>query len=144
EGFVWPSHVAVAQNGDVYVSYHGDTCGAATAQTFILRDSGGGAQFQAGAGFQKSSFASAVSCNERDISAAIPNANFWMQGANQGFVVPDPIRPGNVYVFVNDDPNDNFTTGDAGEIKMARSTDYGQTWALSTVSHAPAGTLQVY
>jgi hypothetical protein len=146
EGFVWPSHIAVAQNGDVYVTYHGDTCGAATAQMFVLRDSSGGAQLQAGTGFQKSSFAAAVSCNQRDISAAIPQAQFWMQGANQGFVIPDPIRPGNVYVVVNDDPQDNFgaTTGDHADVRLARSTDYGQTWTLATVSHAPAGTLQVY
>ncbi len=144
EGFVWPTHVAVAPNGDLYATYHGDTCGAATARMFVLRDSNGGAQFQAGTGFQKTSFASAVSCNVRSASTAIANANFWMQGANQGFVIPDPIRPGNVYVVANDDPNDNFTTGDAGEVRFARSTDYGQTWALSTASHAPAGTLQVY
>jgi hypothetical protein len=146
EGFVWPSHIAVAQNGDVYVTYHGDTCGAATAQMFVLRDSTGGAQLQAGTGFQKSSFAAAVSCNRRDISTSIPNAQFWMQGANQGFVILDPVRPGHVYVVVNDDPQDNFgaTTGDHADVKLARSIDYGQTWALSTVSHAPAGTLQVF
>jgi len=146
EGFVWPSHVAVAPNGDVYVTYHGDTCGAATAQMFVLRDSGGGAQLQAGTGFQKTSFAAAVSCNRRDVSASIPNAQFWMQGANQGFVIPDPIRPGNIYVVVNDDPQDNFTatTGDHADVKLARSTDNGNTWTLSTVSHAPPGTLQVF
>lgn len=150
EGFVWPSHIAVAQNGDVYITYHSDTCGAATAPMFVLRDSNGGAQFQAGTGFQKTSFASGVSCNQRDISTGIPNASFWMQGANQGFVIPDPVRPGNVYVVVNDDPNDNLTTGDGADVKLARSTDYGQTWTLSTISHAPAaqpgtaGTLQVF
>jgi hypothetical protein len=146
EGFVWPAHIAVAPNGEVYSSYHGDTCGAATAQMFVLRDSSGGAQFQAGTGFQKTSFASAVSCNERDISTAIPNAQFWMQGANQGFVIPDPVRPGNVYVVVDDDPQDNFaaTTGDHANVRLARSTDFGNTWTVNTVSHAPAGTLQVY
>ena len=150
EGFVWPSHIAVAQNGDVYITYHSDTCNGATPPMFVLRDSSGGAQFQAGTGFQKTSFVSGVSCNQRNLSTAIPNADFWMQGANQGFVIPDPVRPGNVYVVVDDDPNDNFTTGDAAEVKLARSTDFGQTWTVSTISHAPpaqpgtAGTLQVY
>lgn len=144
ENFVWPTHIAVAPNGDLYITYHGDTCGAATAPMFVLRDSNGGAQFQAGTGFQKTSFAAAVSCNVRSASTAIANANFWMQGANQGFVIPDPIRPGNVYVVVNDDPDDNFTAGDGGEIRLARSTDNGQTWTLGTVSHAPAGTLQAF
>ena len=150
EGFVWPSHIAVAQNGDVYITYHGDTCNSATPSMFVLRDSFGGAQLQAGNGFQKTSFVAGVSCNQRNLSTAIPNASFWMQGANQGFVIPDPVRPGNVYVVVNDDPNDNFTTGDAAEVKLARSTDFGQNWTVSTISHVPpaqpgtAGTLQVY
>jgi len=145
EGNVWPSHVAAAPNGDVYITYHGDTCGSATAQMFVLRDSAGGAQFQAGVGFQKTSFTAAVTCNyQGDATTAVPTTQFWMQGANQGFVIPDPIRPGQIYVVVNDDPNADFTSGDAGDIKLARSIDYGQTWSLSTVSHAPAGTLQVY
>ena len=67
-----------------------------------------------------------------------------MQGANQGFVIPDPIRPGNVYVVANDDPNDDFTSGDGGDVILARSTDNGLNWSVSTVSHAPVGTLQGY
>jgi len=47
EGFTWPSHVAVAQNGDVYVAYHSDTCGGAGASMFVLRDSTGGANLAA-------------------------------------------------------------------------------------------------
>lgn len=146
EGFVWPSHIAVAPNGDVYITYHGDTCGAATAQMFVLRDTAGGAQFQAGGtGFQKTSFTSAVTCNVQSAANPVPNAVFWMQGANQGFVIPDPIRPNQVYVVVNDDPNDNFaSTDDAGDIKLARSTDNGLTWSVNTISHGPVGTLQVY
>jgi hypothetical protein len=153
EGFVWPSHIAAAQNGDVYVTYHTHTCEAgteATARMNVLRDSNGGAQLQAGTGFQTSWFQVAVSCNRRSVSTGIANANFWMQGANQGFVIPDPVRPGNVYVVANDDPNDNFTTGDGADVVLARSTDYGQTWSIKTVSHEPAaqpgtaGSLQVY
>jgi hypothetical protein len=144
EGFVWPSHIATAPNGDVYVTYHGDTCGSATAQMFVLRDTGGGAQFQAATGFQKTSFTSAVTCNVQSGGGTVPNTAFWMQGANQGFVIPDTIRPGQVYVVVNDDPNNDFTTGDGGDVKLARSTDDGLTWSVGTISHGPVGTLQVY
>ena len=145
EGFVWPAHVAVAPNGDVYATYHSDTCGSATAQMFVLRDTNGGAQFQAAAGFQKTSFTSAVTCNVQSAGAsAIPNTNFWMQGANQGFVIPDPIRTGQIYVVANDDPNDDFTTGDGADVIVARSTDNGLTWNVSTVSHGPVGTVQAY
>ena len=144
EGFVWPSHIAVAPNGDVYITYHGDTCGAAGAQMFVLRDTAGGAQFQAGTGFQKTSFSAAVTCNVQSGGSAVPNTNFWMQGANQGFVVPDSTRPGQIYVIANDDPNNDFTTGDGGDVILARSVDNGLTWSVSTISHGPVGTLQVY
>jgi hypothetical protein len=144
EGFVWPSHVAVAPNGDVYVAYHGDTCGSATASIFVLRDSTGGANLAAGTAVQKSSFQSAVTCNVQTSSTAIPGVAFWMQGANAPYVIPDPVRPGNIYVIANDDPDDNFSSGDPGDAIIARSTDYGNTWTKQTVSHGPAGTLQVY
>ena len=145
EGFVWPSHIAVAPNGDVYATYHSDTCGSATAPMFVLRDTNGGAQFQAGAGFQKTSFTAAVTCNVQSAGAtAIPNTTFWMQGANQGFVIPDPVRTGYVYVVANHDPNDDFTSGDGGDIVLARSFDNGLNWTVSTISHGPVGTLQAY
>lgn len=143
EGFVWPSHVAVAPNGDVYAGYHSDTCGSPTASMFILRDSSGGANLAAGTAVQKTSFQSATTCNVQNPGPGIPNTDFWMQGAQQPWIVPDPIRPGNVYVVANDDPDDNFTTGDPGDIILERSTDNGNTWSRSTISHAPANTLQL-
>ncbi len=142
EGFVWPAHNAVARNGDLYLGYHSDTCGATNASMFILRDSSGGANLAAGTPVQKSSFASAVTCNVQT-GSPIANTDFWMQGAMQPFILADPVRPGNVYVIANDDTDDNFTTGDPGDIVMARSTDNGLTWTKSTISHAPANTLQV-
>ena len=145
EGFVWPSHIAVAPNGDVYATYHSDTCGSATAPMFVLRDTNGGAQFQAAAGFQKTSFTAAVTCNVQSAGpSAIPNTTFWMQGANQGFVMADPIRTGYIYVVANHDPNDDFTSGDGGDVILARSTDNGLNWTVSTISHGPVGTLQAY
>jgi len=144
EGFVWPAHINVAPNGDVYATYHADTCDSDTGPMYVLRDTNGGAQFQAGSGFQKTSFDAAVTCNVQSGGDAIPNTTFWMQGANQGFVIPDPIRPGYIYVVANDDPDDDFTTGDGGDIIVARSTDNGLNWTASTVSHGPVGTLQAY
>src|SRR6266542_429117 len=145
EGFVWPAHIAVAPNGDVYVTYHSDTCNSATAQMYVLRDTAGGTQFQAAAGFQKTSFTSAVTCNVQSAGAsAIPNTDFWMQGANQGFVIPDPVRPGQIYVVANDDPNNDFTSGDGADVILARSTDSGLNWSVSTISHGPISTVQAY
>jgi Bacterial Ig-like domain/Bacterial pre-peptidase C-terminal domain len=144
ESFVWPSHVAVAPNGDVYASYHSDTCGAATAAMFVLRDSSGGNNLATGAPVQKTSFQSAVTCNVQTAAGAVPQTDFWMQGALAPYVIPDPDRPGALYVIANDDPNNAFGSGDDGDVVLARSTDFGNTWALSTISHAPAGSLQVF
>jgi hypothetical protein len=144
EGFVWPSHVAVAPNGDVYVAYHGDTCGSAAANVFVLRDSSGGINLSSGTAVQKTSFQSAVTCNVQGGAGAIPRTHFWMQGALAPYILPDPIRPGNVYVIANDNPGNDFTTGDAGDVILARSTNYGNTWNITTISHAPTGTLQVF
>ncbi len=144
EGFVWPSHITTAPNGDVYASYHGDTCGAATASIFVLRDTTGGANLANGTAVQKSSFASSVTCNQKNLAGSVPQAQFWMQGANAPYVIADPVRPGNVYVISNDDPNDNFGNGDDGDVVLHRSTDNGLTWTASRIDHAPAGSLQVY
>jgi hypothetical protein len=146
ENFVWPSHVAVAPNGDVYASYHADTCGAATASIFVIRDSTGGANLAANPPVigPKSSFQAAVTCNRQDQMGTVPQTDFWMQGAVAPYVLPDPVRPGTLYVVANDDPNNSFGNGDDGDVVLARSTDYGNTWTLSTVSHAPAGTLQAF
>ena len=144
EGFVWPSHIATAPNGDIYIGYHSDTCNAATAPMFILRDSSGGVDLAGATAVQKTSFPAAVTCNRQSQPGAVPNTDFWMQGAMQPFILPDPLRPGNIYVIANDDPNNDFTTGDAGDVILARSVDYGNTWSLTTISHAPNRTLQAF
>ena len=145
EGFVWPSHVETAPNGDVYVGYHTDTCGSPTATIEILRDTTGGADLIAGNPVQKTSFASAVTCNVQtgNPPTAIPQTDFWMQGANGPYIVADPIRPGQIYVVANDDPDNDFSAGDPGDVVVARSTNDGQTWTVNTVSKSPVGTLQV-
>ena len=144
EGFVWPSHVAAAPNGDVYVSYHTDTCNSPTADMVVLRDGSGGTNLAAGVIEQKSSFKAAVTCNVQSGAGTVPNTMFWMQGANAPYVIPDPLRPGRIFVIANDDPNNDFSTGDGGDVILATSTDYGQSWSLKTISHAPYGSLQTY
>jgi hypothetical protein len=147
EGFVWPSHVAVAPDGDLYAAYHGDTCGSPLASMFVLRDTTGGARLAAGAPVQKSSFRSAITCNVQDLKdlpRSIPQTDFWMQGASAPYVLPDPQVPGRIYVVANDDPNNLFGNGDDGDVVLARSTDFGRTWSVSTISQGPAGSLQAF
>jgi len=150
EGFRHQAHVAVAPNGDVYLAYHTDTCGAATAGRIrVIRDSTGGANLANGtitqANYAFGAGAAAVTCNRQPQAGAIPNADFLMQGSAVGYVVPDPVRPGNIYVITNDDPNNAYANGDDGDVVLARSTDNGQTWAAPVkVDHGPTGTLQAF
>jgi len=144
EGFVWPADVSVGPAGDVYVGYHAFTCTAADlGRTFVLRSTNGGQSFpQKTLAFDPGE--SAITCNVQDQPGNIPNTDFWMQGANQPYVLPDPIRPGRVYVISNDDPNNVYGNGDDADIVIATSTDFGQTWMNGTVNVGPAGNLEVY
>jgi hypothetical protein len=149
EGFVWPSHAAVGSNGDVYLAYHTDTCGAANSGTIqLLRDGTGGAAFAAGAVPQRSAAFTAgeatVTCNVQDGSGdEIPGADFWLQGTMQPWILPDPARAGHVYVVGNDDPNDAYANGDDADIVIARSTDSGVSFAVEQVDHGTANSVAV-
>jgi hypothetical protein len=146
EGFDWPSHVAVAPNGDVYAAYHTHTCDSdpTVGRIEVLRDSHAGADLAAGNAVQKSSFASSITCNVQSGSDTIPLAHFWMQGAQAPYVIPDRVRPGHIYVIANDDPDDDYSTAEPGDAIIARSTDNGQTWTKSQIGNPPANTLQVF
>ncbi|WP_314253849.1 Ig-like domain-containing protein [Streptomyces kutzneri] len=150
----WPSHAAVGPNGDLYVAYHANICtegtdGVPTQGTVqVLRDGTGGADFALGTVTQRepafTDGEASVSCNVQDGTGDIPDTDFWLQGSMQPWVLPDPARPGNVYVVANDDPNDNFGNGDDGDVRIARSTDNGVTFGAPVrVDHGPGQTLAV-
>jgi hypothetical protein len=150
----WPSHAAVAQNGDLYVAYHADICNEGTdgapgqGSVQVLRDGSGGADFAAGTVPQRTAAfgvgQATVTCNVQDGANDVPGTDFWLQGSMQPWVLPDPARPGNVYVVANDDPNDNFGNGDDGDVRIARSTDNGVSFGTPTrVDHGPGQTLAV-
>jgi hypothetical protein len=154
EGNVWPSHAAVGPNGDLFVAYHANLCpeGADGAplqgSTQLLRDGSGGADFAAGTIQQKTAAfgagQSTVTCNVQHTAGGdIPGTDFWLQGSMQPWILPDPARPGNVYVVANDDPNDVFGNGDDADVVIARSTDNGQTFTRGRVDHGPGQTFAV-
>ncbi|MER7178360.1 Ig-like domain-containing protein [Streptomyces hyaluromycini] len=154
EGNVWPSHAAVGPNGDLYVAYHANGCNEGTngapgqGTTQLLRDGSGGADFAAGTVEQKSTAFGAgqatITCNVVNSPAGvIPGTDFWLQGSMQPWILPDPARPGNVYVVANDDPNNIFGNGDDADVVIARSTDNGQTFTRGRVDHGPGQTFAV-
>ncbi|MEZ6072753.1 MAG: Ig-like domain-containing protein [Pirellulales bacterium] len=143
QGFVWPSEVAVAKNGDVWAGWHTNTANTSgnLGEIRLRVSSDGGQTFQD----ELIPFpAGTADINDN----APPNPQIvglqsWMQGSVQPRILLDPARPGNVYVISVDDPDDDYSSGDPSDIVLARSTDYGANWTRSTISHAPFGTIQV-
>jgi Ca2+-binding RTX toxin-like protein len=149
ENFVWPSDVGVGPNGDVYVTYHSQPGGTnpttgTNGQTFVLRSMDGGLTFpQKTLAFTPSN--SDISYNvQTDASGQFPGTQFWTQGAAQPWVLPDPVRPENVYVITTDDPDNTHGAGDDADIVISRSTDFGQTWTTSAVSSGPENSFQLF
>jgi hypothetical protein len=151
EGFVWPANAAVGPNGDLYVAYHTSTCGGAgTGNIPLLRDGAGGANFAAGTVPQKNNAFAAgqatITCNVQNnplSGTEIPNADFWLQGSVQPWILPDPVRAGSIYVVANDDPNNNFGNGDDADVVIARSNDHGVTFSRNRADHGPGQSFAV-
>jgi len=146
EGFVWPSHNAVAANGDVYVSYHSQPTFAANApngtsgQIFVLRSTDGGALFpQKNAAYTGGN--ADITFNVQFGVRTLNQNRSWTQGAAQPWVLPDPLNANNVYVIAGDDPTNTAHggTNDDLNVYIVRSTDSGSTWSSPTrIDRAPA------
>ena len=154
EGNTWPSHAAVSANGDIYIAYKSDSCGPAGAgTTVLLRDGSGGVNLASGIVEQASTpfgpGQATMTCNRQDdagdpsLGDIIPNVDFWLIGTVQPWVLPDPLYPNKVYVVSNDDPNNAFGIGDDGDVVIARSTDFGNTFTHGRVDHDPGQSLAV-
>ncbi len=128
EGFSWPPHVTTAPNGDVYVSYHAPRSTGIAGRVFLCRSTNGGVTFP-----QKTQPYPAgqadVTFNVQSMSATtIPKTDFWLQGNAQAYVMADPNVAGRIYVVAADDPDNNLSFGDASNIYLATSNDYGVTF----------------
>jgi hypothetical protein len=143
EGFVWPSDVNVAPNGDVYVAYHANPGTGTSGRVIVRRSTNGGVSFAAGVNAFAPGQAD-LTFNVQTSGGTIPGTQFWTQGSVQPWVLPDPSRPGNVYVVTNDDPNNIFGNGDNGDIVFSRSTNNGASWTTSTISAGPGGSFQLF
>jgi hypothetical protein len=153
EGFAWPSHIAVASNGDVYIAYHSQpTFNASNApngtsgQILVLRSTDGGVTYPT----KTTAFTGGnaditfnVQTNGRTLNGSVS----WTQGSAQPWILPDPADPNNLSIVAADDPtNTNHGAGfDDMDIFIARSTDQGATWsAPSQIDSGPAGTTQFF
>jgi hypothetical protein len=65
-------------------------------------------------------------------------------GTSQPWVLADPGVPGRIYVVANDDPDDDLSAGDAADVFIVRSDDYGAHWTNpQRVDGGPPGTFQI-
>ncbi|GEM_PF-3367016 len=150
EWFAWPPHIAVAQNGDVYLNYKANACSGngSTGTIQVHRDTTDGLSLQNSVAVQKTAAFGAggadITCNRIGVTAQIPGSISWMQGAGAAYTLPDPTVPGKIHVVSNDDPNNDFTTGDSSNVVMATSLDNGLTWPTTvTISDDQTGAFQV-
>lgn len=147
EGFVWPSEVAVATNGDVYVAWHTNTANLSTLPAGgiqMVRSEDSGATFLPETTPFPAGTAATTTNTGNGSNPRVPGSLSWLQGSVQPRILIDPVDPKNVYVVAVDDPDNNYTMGDPSDIVFARSENYGANWTPPiTISHAPVGTLQI-
>ena len=160
EGLCWPADVGTAPNGDVYIAYHSQRDMTAqtlevnglrtnpdgvSGKTILRRSTDGGLTFGPVIEVFPSG-TSDVTFNTQDAlnGGTIPGTQFLTVGSATAYVLTDPVRPGNVYVITNDDPDNTHASGDDADIVMARSTDGGTTWTRSTISSGPSNSFQLF
>jgi hypothetical protein len=146
EGFVWPSHNAVAQNGDVYVAYHSQPTfrpdpnptdadpsnpDGTSGQIFVLRSTNGGISYPQKTLAYTAGNADITFNVQSDTGRVLNGSASWTQGSAQPWVLPDPIDLNNVYVVAADDPtNGNHGAGfDDMDVFIVRSTNQGLNWS---------------
>jgi hypothetical protein len=142
EGFTWPSEVAVAPNGDVWVAWHTNT-GGTNGEVRMRRSTDGGLTFGPEILPFPAGTAATTTNSASGLADKVNGLHAWLQGSMQPRILIDPARPGNVYVVSVDDPDGFSPTDDPSDVVIARSTDNGATWSRSTVSPGPYGDSEI-
>jgi hypothetical protein len=142
EGFVWPATIAVAPDHRVYAAYHS----VSEIVPGLVPDHDGKivvVRFNSDLTNPVRSIAElpgradvTFNAQTEGFPRKIPGATFYTQGSAQPWVLADPVRPGNIYV-ISADSNNGFHQ-DYGDIRIARSTDYGLTWSSSLIETSSA------
>jgi hypothetical protein len=146
DGFTWPATATVAPDGHVFVAYHSvlnfvnnapDNSGNVVVVRFN-NDLSSPLRSHA----ENPAFAD-ITFNVQTAGSAriIPHMQFWTQGAAQPQILADPVRPGNIYVVSADSNN---VPNDPMDVRIARSTDDGQTWTTSLIDTGPNASAQMF
>lgn len=150
-GWNWPVHLTVAPNGDVYAAYHrqpgfaGGAPNGISGHVDVRRSTDGGVTYlPATTAFPPGDADMTWNRQTEGYYGQIPGAEFLLVGSVQPWVLADPNIPGRVYVVASDDPDNDVDSGDAANVRIATSTDFGATWGPPTrVDSGPGTTFQV-
>src|SRR5262245_57961339 len=142
EGFTWPSEVAVAPNGDVWVAWHTNT-GGTNGEVRMRRSTDGGLTFGPEIVPFPAGTAATTTNSASGLANKINGLHVWLQGSMQPRILVDPARPGNIYVVSVDDPDGFVTTDDPSDIVSAPATDNGPTCTRSTSSQGLYGDSEI-
>ncbi|MDA8018626.1 MAG: glycoside hydrolase [Thermoanaerobaculia bacterium] len=151
DGRCWAPHVAVAVNGDAYVTYHGQpgflpsgTPDGTSGRVSMLRSIDAGASFtpvQRPFGPGEAD----TTTNGQHTAEALPGARFWTIGNEQAFILPDPEKECTLHVVTADDPDNDPGMGDGSDVVMASTADCGLSFASpQKIDDGPVGTWQVF
>jgi hypothetical protein len=148
DGFVWPATVTVAPDHHLYAAYHAVSCidsADCSSGRPVLNHDGKIVVVRFNNDLTDPLRSVAELPGRADITyniqtdgfpRKIPGAQFQTQGSMQPWILADPVRPGNIYV-ISADSNNGFHQ-DYGDIRIARSTDYGLTWSSSFIETSSA------
>ena len=149
EGFGQQVTIHVAPNGDVYGAYHaqpGFVAGqtslpdGTSGQVVVVRSTDGGLTFpQKTLAFGPGQADITFNRQENGATGNLAGTQFLTQGSVQPVVLADQVRPGNIYVFAVDDPDNNHGNGDDADLVFARSIDNGNNWTQQTIQTGPPG-----
>jgi hypothetical protein len=141
DNFAWPATVTVAPDHMVYAAYH-----SVSLLTGMGPDHDGKivvVRYNNDLTGPVRSIAEVpgradITFNRQDAGfpRQIPGATFVTEGGAQPWILADPVRPGHIYV-ISADSNNGFHQ-DYGDIRLARSTDYGLTWSSSLIQTSSA------
>jgi hypothetical protein len=155
-GFDQQTHIAVGSNGDVYAAYHvqpGFVAGqtfvpdGTTGQVNIFRSTNGGITWTQTANQPFGPGQADITFNRQQAgnTGLIAGTDFLTQGSVTPYVLPDPVRPGQVYVIAADDTDNNHNAGDQSDLYIARSADNGATWQRTLLpTGGTAGNFQLF